>query len=106
MAGEKNFGGEMVEYTVRTVDKNINFLPITASRGKAIRAEPVSALYEQGLIHHVGEFMQMEDEMTTWQPGADSPNRMDALVFVLTELALGHEEPGDVDLEDLAVWRG
>jgi phage terminase large subunit-like protein len=92
LVGEKNYGGDMVEATVKTVNNKINYMAVVASRGKELRAEPVSALYEQGLVHHVGEFAQMEDEMTTWKPGADSPNRMDALVFVLTELMLNDEE--------------
>ena len=64
---------------------------VTASRGKALRAEPIAALYEQLKIHHVGQFNALEDEMTSWQPGLSSfsPNRMDALVWVLTELMLG-----------------
>jgi terminase large subunit-like protein len=88
---ERNFGGDMVESTIRTVDPNISFKMVTASRGKALRAEPVAALYEQLKIHHVGQFNALEDEMTSWQPGLSSfsPNRMDALVWVLTELMLG-----------------
>lgn len=103
LVAEKNFGGEMVELTVKTVDKDINYKAVTASRGKEIRAEPISAKYEQGLVHHVGDpkqFAQMEDEMTTWKPGGDSPNRMDALVFVLTELMLNQGEASWSDYPD------
>lgn len=64
---------------------------MNASRGKAVRAEPVAAMYEQGKIHHVGRLDGLENEMITWQPGISSwsPNRIDALVWVLTELMLG-----------------
>jgi phage terminase large subunit-like protein len=62
---------------------------VNASRGKLTRAEPISALYEQGRIHHVGSFNALEDEMCLWLPGDPSPNRMDALVWALTDLMLG-----------------
>lgn len=90
MVAEKNFGGDMVETVIRTVDKHISFKLVTATRGKELRAEPVSALYEQGMVHHVGEFAPLEDEMTTWRPGGPSPNRLDALVWLVTELALAN----------------
>jgi phage terminase large subunit-like protein len=62
---------------------------VWASRGKQVRAEPVAALYEQGKVHHVGFFPDLETEMCTWTPQAkDSPNRMDALVWALTDLGL------------------
>ena len=89
--GEKNFGGDMVEATIRTVDPSISYKSVTASRGKAVRAEPISALYEQGKVHHVGRFDALEDEMVTWQPETSSwsPNRVYALVWVLTEIMKG-----------------
>lgn len=83
---ESNNGGEMVAQTLRTVDPAVPIKLVTASRGKAPRAEPISALYEQGRVHHVGAFPALEDEMCHWTPGDPSPNRMDALVWVLTEL--------------------
>jgi hypothetical protein len=88
---EKNFGGDMVEAIIRTVDPTISFKAVTASRGKMVRAEPISALYEQGKVHHVGRHDLLETEMVTWQPGVSawSPNRVDALIWVLTELMLG-----------------
>lgn len=87
--GEKNFGGDMVESTIRVVDENVAYKGVHASRGKAIRAEPVAALYENGRVHHVGSFPEVEDEMCTWIPGASwSPNRLDAAVWTLTELML------------------
>ena len=86
---EKNNGGEMVEIVLKKVDPNVPVTLVNASRGKLTRAEPISALYEQGRIHHVGNFNALEDEMCLWLPGDPSPNRMDALVWALTELMLG-----------------
>lgn len=98
VVGEANYGGDMVESTVRQAAKarsqRVSYKAVRATRGKAVRAEPVVALYEQGRVHHVGEFPALEDEMCTWSPGqsALSPNRMDALVWALTELMLGPEK--------------
>jgi len=87
--GEVNNGGDMVEMTIRNVDRNVAYKSVSASRGKAIRAEPISSLYEQGRVHHVGCFAQLEDEMCQFDPITTnkSPNRMDALVWALTELS-------------------
>jgi len=89
IVAETNNGGEMVELTLRTIDTTIPYTGIHASRGKLTRAEPIAALYEQGKIHHVGSFPGLEDELCEWVPGMASPNRMDALVWALTELMLG-----------------
>jgi len=97
MVAEVNQGGDMVEHTVRTAarelaerkertTRNVSFRQVRATRGKHTRAEPISALYEQGRVHHVGMFAELEDQMCTWVPGEDSPDRMDALVWALTEL--------------------
>ncbi len=91
IVGEVNFGGDMVESTVRTVDSKVAFKSVHASRGKIIRAEPVSALYEQGRIHHVGFFSDLEDQMCEWVPGMKSPDRLDALVWAIYELILQNE---------------
>ena len=99
IVGEANFGGDMVENTIMQAAKsrgqNASYKHVHASRGKAVRAEPVVALYEQGRMHHVGEFPQLEDEMCEWIPGAtrESPNRVDALVWAVTELMLTEPEP-------------
>lgn len=85
--GEVNNGGDLVEVNLRTVDRAIPFRAVHASRGKAIRAEPIAALYEQGKVHHVGTFPQLEDQMCEWVPGEKSPDRMDALVWAMTELS-------------------
>lgn len=84
--GEVNNGGDLVEVNLRTVDRSIPFRAVHASRGKLIRAEPIAALYEQGKVHHVGTFPQLEDQMCEWVPGEKSPDRMDALVWAITEL--------------------
>lgn len=95
LIGEKNYGGEMVERTIRTVPRgrDVAYVPVDATRGKAIRAQPVSSLYAQGRAHHGGAFPQLEDELCTWDPTAipvpPSPNRLDALVWAVTELILG-----------------
>lgn len=90
--GEANNGGDLVEYTIRTVKRDVSYRSVNASRGKRTRAEPVAALYEQGRVHHVGGFTALEDQMCTWDAmaGSDSPDRMDALVWGITEL-MGRE---------------
>lgn len=90
IVAEVNNGGEMVELTIRTVDPVVSYRAVHASRGKRTRAEPVAALYEQKRVHHVGGLAKLEDEMCTWSTldDAPSPNRMDALVWALTELML------------------
>lgn len=90
LVAEANFGGDMVASTIRTVDPSVNVKVTHSSRGKAVRAEPVSSLSRQGHHHHVGEHAELETEKTQWVPGdPESPNRLDAEVFVLTELMLG-----------------
>lgn len=90
VVAERNFGGDMVEATLRHVRGDLPITMVTASRGKTVRAEPVAALYEQGKVHHVGSFTDLEDQMTTWEPSSpDSPDRLDALVWAVTELAGG-----------------
>lgn len=92
IVAEKNQGGEMVASVIRAVDRSIIPKLVHASRGKIIRAEPISALYEQGRIHHVGRFDLLEDQMCTFSVdnirgnGMGSPDRVDALVWGLTEL--------------------
>lgn len=90
IVAEKNFGGDMVEAIVRQVDKEVPFKMVTASRGKMQRAEPIAALYEQGRVKHVKGLEILEAQMTSWTPtDGTSPDRMDALVWALTELASG-----------------
>ncbi len=88
IVGENNFGGDMVRNFVRNVNPNAPYKDVHASRGKIVRAEPIAALYEQGRVHHVGTFGMLESQMTTYVPdaGLASPDRMDALVWALTDL--------------------
>ena len=90
---ESNNGGEMVEHTIRTVRPGVPIRLVHASRGKRTRAEPVAALYEQGRVHHKrgAELTALEDQMCSWSAsdGEDSPDRIDALVWGLTELMVG-----------------
>jgi phage terminase large subunit-like protein len=91
--GEVNNGGDLVEAVVGHAAKHLGvqiaYKSVRASRGKAVRAEPIAALYEQGRVHHVGTFAPLEDQLCGWVPGAGdrSPDRMDALVWALSELA-------------------
>ena len=90
LVAETNNGGDMVETIIRNIQPSISYRKVHATRGKAIRAEPVAALYEQGRIHHVGAFDELEAEMLEFDPGLGrdqkSPNRMDALVWAFAEL--------------------
>lgn len=86
--GERNYGGDMVEHTLQTVDRNLRIELVTASRGKFIRAEPIAALYEQNKVFHAKWFNELHDQMTTFVPGSkDSPDRLDALVWGMSYLA-------------------
>ena len=103
VVAERNFGGAMVESVIRTADPNINVKMVSASRGKVVRAEPVAALYEQGKIHHlfsrddlgINQFEELEDQMTHMTldgyVGEGSPDRVDAMVWAVTELMLNDE---------------
>lgn len=91
---ERNFGGEMALATIRAVAPHVRVKMVTASRGKAVRAEPIVAFYEQRRVHHVGNLPGLEDQLCGWEPnGKDrSPDRLDALVWGLTEL-MGERQP-------------
>ena len=84
--GEVNNGGEMIEAVIKSLDDSVNYKAVRASRGKLTRAEPVSALYAQGKVHHVGCLPALEDQMCSWVPGDKSPDQMDSLVWGITEL--------------------
>ena len=90
IVGEVNNGGDLVGANIRAVEPNAPFRAVRASRGKYLRAEPVSALYEQGRVHHIGSFPELEQQMCTWTPqsGQKSPDRLDALVWAVTELLI------------------
>ena len=93
IVGEMNYGGAMVQFTIQTCRPRTPFKAVTATRGKAVRAEPISSLYELGKVRHVGYFNELEDELTafstTGYTGERSPNRADALIWALTELFPG-----------------
>lgn len=95
--GERNYGGDMVRFTIATADQRAAFKEVVASRGKVVRAEPVSALYEQGKVSHVGVHPDLEDQMCNFTPsgyvGEASPDRADALVWALTELMVQDVRP-------------
>lgn len=90
IVAEANFGGQMVESTIRVVDRNAPVKLVHASRGKQARAEPVAALYESNRVHHCGTIIGLEDEMVTLiaLESTDSPNRVDGLTWALTELLI------------------
>ncbi len=104
VVAEVNNGGDMVEATLRMVDPNVAYTAVRATRGKVVRAESVAALYEQGRIHHIGAFPTLEDQMCGFTPDLDrktagfSPDRVDALVWALTDL-LVEPMPGEAILE-------
>ena len=90
VVGEVNYGGAMVEHVIRTARPRTPFKEVRATRGKTVRAEPFSALYEQGKVRHVGHFMDLEEELCAMTQygytGQGSPNRADAWIWVLAEL--------------------
>ena len=89
VVAEVNNGGDLVELILKGFNQRMPYKAVHASRGKIVRAEPIAALYERGLVHHVGTFGELEAQMRTYQ-GRDtekSPDRMDALVWALTELS-------------------
>jgi phage terminase large subunit-like protein len=118
IVGETNYGGEMVLQTIRSAAVAEGARPsvkkVTASRGKAQRAEPFSSLYEQGKIRHVGEFHDLEDEMSAFSTygylGDNSPNRADAWFWVLAELFPGLVKPAPAEKKPktggMPVYRG
>lgn len=96
--GEVNNGGDLVETVMRTVDPDIPYQKVHASRGKRTRAEPISALYEQKRIHHVGLFPDLEDQQCSFLPegSGESPDRVDALVWCFTFLMIEEEEEEEI----------
>ena len=88
---EVNNGGDLVVHLLQQVKNTIPVKKVTASRGKAVRAEPIAALFEQGRAHLVGYYPELEDQLCEWEPGTNmsSPDRMDAMVWALTELSEG-----------------
>ena len=93
VVAEVNQGGDMVETTLHNIAPNLPVHKVRATRGKIVRAEPISVLYSQGRVHHVGDvaFEELEDEMSSYTGAVtdESPDRLDALVWALTELSMG-----------------
>ncbi len=89
IVGEVNNGGDMIEAILRNIDKTVSYKAVRASRGKVTRAEPIVSLYEQKLVFHAKKLPELELQMTTWNPTSQtSPDRIDALVWGLSELML------------------
>lgn len=95
IVAEANQGGALVEANIRTASPNVAVELVHATRGKAVRAEPVAALYEQRRVHHVGVLAALEDQLTGWDPttAERSPDRLDALVWALTSLLVDGGPP-------------
>lgn len=97
VVAETNYGGDMVRNVIQTARARTPFRKVTATRGKAVRAEPIAALYESGKVRHVGQFIEMEEELFGFSVngylGSGSPNRADALIWALTELFGGMVKP-------------
>jgi phage terminase large subunit-like protein len=115
IVAEVNNGGEMVKHVIRTVDTNVPYKDVRASRGKQTRAEPVAALFGNpseniaSRIHLVGGFPELEDQLTSWVPeDGESPDRLDAMVWAVTELMLGRQpmpDVGPVSVTGKSAWR-
>ena len=97
IVGETNMGGDMIETIIKQIRPTVPYRGVVARRGKTLRAEPISSLYEQGRISHHGIFPELETQMTTWVAGESdfSPDRLDALVHGLTSLNIGAEGSAD-----------
>ena len=97
IVAEVNNGGDLVERLLRNIDESVPYTPVRASRGKLVRAEPIAALYEQKKVSHIGVFKQLEEQLCSFSAGSNkSPDRLDALVWALTELSQS---------SGTAVWR-
>ena len=104
VVGEVNNGGEMVGSVIRSKAKengmmNVPYKAVRATRGKQLRAEPISRLDQKGMIHHVGTFPDTEDQMCNWVPGERSPDRLDARVWAFTDLMITNEPTADDHLK-------
>ena len=110
IVAEANQGGDLVENVLKAVDPRVPVHLVRASRGKRTRAEPVATLYEQRRAHHVGFFPELEDQLCSWVPDiGSSPDRLDALVWALTDLIVDRARSAPVvvpaSLEQVSPWR-
>jgi predicted phage terminase large subunit-like protein len=103
IVAEVNNGGDLVEGVIRTIDRYASFRAVRATRGKVVRAEPISALYEQEKVHHAGVFAELETQMCSFVPDHldGSPDRVDALVWALTELMIDPEPQPNIRFFDI-----
>lgn len=93
VVAEVNQGGDLVKETLRSIDRSLPITTVRASKGKYTRAQPIASLYEEGMVHHVGRFTALENQMCNWLPGDKSPDRLDALVWAVYELMdVGNED--------------
>ncbi|HET6376302.1 MAG TPA: hypothetical protein VFF88_09655, partial [Methylocella sp.] len=101
IVAESNFGGEMVRATIQAADRNVPVRLVSASRGKAVRAEPVSVRYAQGQVHHAGRFSKLEDQLCAFSAagysGSGSPDHADAAIWALTYLFGIEERAGIIE---------
>ena len=105
IVAEVNNGGEMVEHVLRTIDPSVPYTPVTATRGKAIRAEPVAALYEQGKVFHARPFPMLEEQLCSWSPEMSrSPDRLDALVWGITAIMQAMGPTKVVSAHKTSLW--
>lgn len=100
LVAEKNQGGDLIRTTFKTVDETLPITLVHASKGKYARAEPVSALYEQGKVRHLRGLAELEDQMVTWEPleAIGSPDRLDALVWAIYSLLLKNRTPPKIQI--------
>lgn len=107
IVGETNYGGAMVGFVIQAARSRTPYKTVTATRGKVVRAEPFSALYEQGKVRHVGFYPELEDELTSFTTygytGGDSPNRADAMIWALAELFPSIVKPRKEENKDISI---
>jgi phage terminase large subunit-like protein len=104
IVGEVNNGGDLVEANIRNYDKNIKYESVRATRGKAVRAEPIADLYRRGLVSHYGEMSDLENQLCEWTEESDvSPDRMDALVWLISYLS--GITTGQLQALNIKLWR-
>lgn len=101
VVGEINYGGAMVKHVIMSADPNVQYREVSASRGKWVRAEPISGFYEKDKVRHVGRFPELEEEMenfsTSGYLGERSPDRADAMVWAMTDLLIKGDNTGFLD---------
>lgn len=109
---ESNMGGEMVRSVLQTADPSLQVELVHAGTSKRMRAEPIAALAERGMLHHIGHFEELEDQLCSYVPGGDSPDRLDALVHGATALLSGVATsvphvapPAGLNIEDDSLWQ-